>query len=112
MDQREIPRVVVESVVISNQFPFLLPHHTFRVFCAFIHHRLDVPALFRDIHIIRYEQQSSWLTCDTSGFQVRVSGVEGGDRDSDAALLQFVILTRIPDPAEEFTDCFFVMYCG
>jgi hypothetical protein len=25
---------------------------------------------------------------------------------------QFVVVSRVPDPAEEFQDCFFVMYCG
>ena len=40
-----------------------------------------------------YEQQASWLGCDVTGFQ-------------------FVMVTRVPDPGQEFGDGFFVMYCG
>ncbi len=38
--------------------------------------------------------------------------VATGPSVSHSTCLQFVILTRIPDPAQEFADCFFVLYCG
>ena len=59
-----------------------------------------------------YEQQSSWLGCDLSGFQVLLQTVRPASLRFTAVLLQFVILSRVPDPAESFQDCFFVMYCG
>jgi hypothetical protein len=59
---------------------------------AFVGARMYM-ALVRPGDGAAYEQQASWLGCDVSGFQ-------------------FVIVTRVPDPGQEFGDGFFVMYCG